>query len=75
MESGDSSNEEAPPRKELMRKEQSAAVSMLVTMKADDGLRRGAIMFVGKNWHGIINVTIYYNWFDVPNLPKKNILK
>ena len=42
-----------PNRKELMRKEWLAVVSILVTMKTDDGLRRGAIMFITKNlaWH------------------------
>ena len=42
MESGDSSEEEAPlsnpTRKDLMRKEWSKAVSMLVAMKTEDGL-------------------------------------
>ena len=65
MESGDSSDEEAPPsipnRMELMRKEQLVAVSMLVTMKTDDGLRRGAIMFVTKKF-GIACCTVYHLW-------------
>ena len=36
-----------------MRKEWSVAVSMLVAMKTNDGLRRGAIMLLPKNlvWH------------------------
>ena len=52
MESGDTSNEEAPPcdpkRKDLMQKEQLKAISMIVAMKTDDGLRRGTIMVVTK---------------------------
>ena len=64
-ESGDSSNKEAPPsnpnRKELMRKEWSMVVSMLVAMKADDGLRRGAIMFITKTF-GMACCTVYCLW-------------
>ena len=52
MESGDTSNEEAPPcdpkRKDLMQKEQLKTISMLVAMKTEDGLRRGSIMVVTK---------------------------
>ena len=57
MEFGDASNEEAPPcdpkRKDLMQKEQSKVISMLVAMETEDGLRRGAIMVVTKKlaWH------------------------
>ena len=50
MESGDASNEEAPPcdpkRKDLMQKEWSKAISMLVAMKTEDSLRRGVIMVI-----------------------------
>ena len=59
MESRDSTDEEAPPsnpnRKDLMRKEWSKAVSMLVDMKTEhsNSLRRGAIIIIAKNlaWH------------------------
>ena len=65
MESGDSSDEEAPPsnpnRKDLMRKEQSKAVSMLVAMETDHGLRRGAIMFSTQKI-GMACCTVYHLW-------------
>ena len=52
MESGDASNKEAPPcdpkRKDLMQKELSKAISMLVAMETEDGVRKGAIMVVAK---------------------------
>ena len=52
MESGDASNEEAPPcdpqRKDLIQKEQSKVISMLVAMETKDGLRRGAIMVIAQ---------------------------
>ena len=52
MESGDASNEEAPPcdpiRKDLMQKEWSKAISILVVMETEDGLRRGVIMVIAK---------------------------
>ena len=52
MEPEDASNKEAPPcdpkRKDLMQKEWSKAISMLVAMETEDGLRRGAIMVVAK---------------------------
>ena len=52
MESGDASNKKAPPcdpkRKNLMQKEQLKAISMLVAMETDDGLRRGAIIVIAK---------------------------
>ena len=35
-------------RKDLVRKEQSKVISMLVAMETEDGLRRGAIMVVTK---------------------------
>ena len=62
MESGESSNDEAPPsnpnRKDLTRKDQLKAASMLVTMKTDDSLRRGAIMFITKKlaWHTALSI-------------------
>ena len=54
MESADAFDEEAPPcdpkRKDLMQKEQSKAISMLVAMETKDGLRRGAIMVATKKF-------------------------
>ena len=65
MESGDSSDEEAPPtnpnRKQLMRKEWMVAVSMLVTMKTDERPRRGAIMFVTKKFR-MAHCSVYHLW-------------
>ena len=53
MESGDASNEEAPPcdpkRKDLTQKEWSKVISILVAMETKDGPRRGAIMVITKN--------------------------
>ena len=50
MESGDTSNEEAPPcdpkTNNLTQKEWSKAISMLVDMETEDSLKRGAIMVV-----------------------------
>ena len=57
MEFGDASNEEAPPcapeSNNLMQKEQSKAISMLVDMETEDSLKRCAIMVVTKKlaWH------------------------
>ena len=57
MESGDASNEEAPPsdpkRKDLMQKEWLKANSMQAAMETKDSLRRGVIMVVAKKlaWH------------------------
>ena len=52
MESGDASNEAAPPcdpkRNDLMQKEWSKAISMLVAMETEDSLRRGATMVIAK---------------------------
>ena len=41
-----------------MRKEWLAVVSMLVTMKTNNGLRRGAIMFITKIF-GVACCTVY----------------
>ena len=57
METGDASNEEAPPwdpkRKDLMQKERLKVISMLVAMETEDSLRRGVIMVITKKlaWH------------------------
>ena len=54
MESGDASNEEAPPcdlkSNNLTQKDQSKVISMLVAMETEDGLRRGAIMGITKKF-------------------------
>ena len=58
MESGNASDEEShpcdPKRKDLMQKEWSKAISMLVAMETKDSLRRGAMMVIAKKlaWHG-----------------------
>ena len=69
MESGDASDEEAPPcdpkSNNLTRKERLKAISMVVDMETEDGLKRHAIMVVAKkfSWHvetySTINVQIY----------------
>ena len=57
MESGDASNKEAPPcdpkSNNLMQKEQSKVISMLVDKETEDSLKTGAIMVVAKKlaWH------------------------
>ena len=57
MESGDDSDEEAPPcdpkSNNLMQKEQSKAISMLVEMETEDSLKRHAVMVIAKKlaWH------------------------
>ena len=52
MESGDVSNKEAPPcdpkSNNLMQKEQSKMISMLVDMETEDGLKRHAVMVITK---------------------------
>ena len=68
MESGDPSDEEAPPcdpkSNNPLQKEQSKVVSMVVDIETEDGLKRHAIMVVAKKfgWHmqtySTINVKI-----------------
>ena len=52
MESGDASDEEAPPcdpkSNNLTKKERSKAISMVVDMETEDGLKRCAVMVVAK---------------------------
>ena len=52
MESGDASDEEAPPcdpkSNNLTQKERSKMISMLVDMETEDSLKRHAIMVVAK---------------------------
>ena len=55
MESGDESDEEAPPcdpqSNNQTKKERSKAISMVVDMETEDGLKRRAVMVVAqKNW-------------------------
>ena len=54
MESGDASNEEAPPcdpkSNNLMQKEWSKVISLLVDMETEDGLKRCAVMVVTKKF-------------------------
>ena len=57
MESGPPSDEEAPPcdpkSNNLMQKEQSKVISMLVDMETKDGLKRCAIIVIAPKlaWH------------------------
>ena len=46
MESGDASSPCDPKRNNLWQKEQLKAISMLVDMETEDGLKRGAIMVI-----------------------------
>ena len=52
MESGDTSDEEAPPcdpkSNNLTKKELSMAISMVVDMETEDGLKRRAVMVIAK---------------------------
>ena len=52
MESGDASDKEAPPcdpkSNNLTQKDQSKAISMVVDMETEDGLKRHAIMVITK---------------------------
>ena len=52
MESGDASDEEAPPcdpkSNNLMQKERLKVISMVVDMETKDGLKRHAVMVVTK---------------------------
>ena len=52
MESGDASDEEAPPcdpkSNNPTKKERSKAISMVVDMETEDGLKRRAVMVVAK---------------------------
>ena len=52
MESGDASDKEAPPcdpkSNNLMQREQSRVISMVVDMETEDGLKRHAVMVVAQ---------------------------
>ena len=64
MESGDTSDKEAPPcdpkSNNLMQKEWLKAISMLVDMKTENGLKRGAIMVVAKKI-GSVHADLLYH--------------
>ena len=64
MESGDASDEEAPPcdpkSNNLMQKEWSKAISMVVDMETEDGLKRCAIVVITKNIQLAHAVLLYY---------------
>ena len=64
MESGDTSDEEAPPcdpkSNNLMKKEWSKAISMVVDMETKDSLKRCAIMVIAKKiWLAHANLHYY----------------
>ena len=52
MESGDASDKETPPcdpkNNNITKKERSKAISMVVDMETEDGLKRCAIMVIAK---------------------------
>ena len=64
MESGDASDEEAPPcdpkSNNLMQKEWSKAISMVVDMETKDGLKRCAIMVITKKIQLACADLLYY---------------
>ena len=64
MESGDASDKEAPPcdpkSNNLTKKEQSKAISMVVDMETEDGLRRCAVMVIAQNiWLACADLLYY----------------
>ena len=83
VESGDTSDEEAPPcdpkSNALMQKEQLKAISMLVAVETEDGLRRSAIMVVTKIF-GLAcaeqKVHVSWAWLILQNFvcPKKLVM-
>ena len=64
MESGDASDEEAPPcdpkSNNLTKKEQSKAISMVVDMETEDGLKRCTMMVVAKKIRLTCADLLYY---------------
>ena len=64
MESGDASDEEAPPcdpkSNNLMQKEWSKAISMVVDMETKDGLKRCANMVITKKIQLACADLLYY---------------
>ena len=64
MESGDASDEEAPPcdpkSNNQTKKERLKAISMVVDMETEDGLKRLAVMVVAKKiWLAHANLLYY----------------
>ena len=64
MESGDASDEEAPPcdpkNNNLTKKERLKAISMVVDMETEDSLKRRAIMVVAKKIQLACADLLYY---------------
>ena len=64
MESGDACDEEAPPcdpkSNNLMKKEWSKVISMVVDMETEDGLKRRAVMVIAKKIQLAHGDLIYY---------------
>ena len=64
MESGDASDEEAPPcdpkSNNLMQKERLKAISMLVDMETKDGLKRRAVVVIAKKIILACSDLLYY---------------
>ena len=64
MESGDASDEEAPPcdpkSNNLMQKEWSKVISMVVDMETKDGLKRHAVMAIAKKIQLACADQLYY---------------
>ena len=64
MESGDTSDEDTPPcdpkSNNLTQKEQSKAISMVVDMETDDGLKRHAAMVITKKIRLACADLLYY---------------
>ena len=58
MESGDASDEEAPPcdpkSNNQTKKEQSKVISMVVDMETEDGLKRHAVMVIAKKFGWLV---------------------
>ena len=64
MESGDASDEEAPPcdpkSNKLTKKERSKAISMVVDMETEDGLKRRAVMVITQKIRLACADLLYY---------------
>ena len=66
MESGDASDEEAPPcdpkSNNQTKKERSKAISMVVDIETEDGLKRCVVMVIAKKiWLARANLLYYEN--------------
>ena len=77
MESGDASDEEAPPtssrKKDLSKSEQLEAISMLVMMATEDHLQRGSIMDIAKRFN-VACSTIYKLWEHAEHMHAMGII-